>query len=114
MAELHPQIVEKITEQILDLLPHGSGINGDWNVSVTLNENYQYEITASNCFENENDDGKQNDCDFTVRILLVSSIMSIMNKGKYECIDVAINEDDAAECSDILEYLEDTIFQAFE
>jgi len=113
MAELHPQIVEKITEQVLELLPQGSGINGKWEIKVTLNENYQYVITASNYFENEDSLEGRTFHDFTIHLLLISPIMSIMNKGKYKCTDIVLDEDDM-ECSDILEYLEDTVSQIFE
>lgn len=53
--------IEELTEQLRNILPHGSGIDGDWYIDYRAGKFY-----ATNCFEAMNEVGMYcHDYDFT-------------------------------------------------
>ena len=56
---------ELIAERLLNLLPHGSGINGDWTIFQKSDKNFYY---ASNFYHSMDSNGFYDRCyDFTVK-----------------------------------------------
>ncbi len=87
-------------KQLAELLPHGSGINGDWKIKKIGNK-----FIASNYYEAMDDNGSYCHCyDFTAYYKLVN--------GKFEYIDKLNfhNQREYACCGyQIKDYLADTL-----
>ena len=68
---------ELIAERLLNLLPHGSGINGDWTIFQKCNKNFYY---ASNFYHSMDSNGFYDKCyDFTVKYRFIGKEFSLIN-----------------------------------
>lgn len=105
-------------DNLLDLLPHGSGIDASWEIDTHKNGN----ITAKNSFHSMNDTGMYDGwMNFTVRIFRVKK--NKLNKlkgpseGKYQIVakkgdidfTVSCCESRKASFYDLKNYLNDTL-----